>query len=390
MVTGCMHLLHATVLLIVLLPIYAQSNSLTLSSVRHRQILEQAVVHFNPVVELSPGGETCQGLLYSSYQLVTPSACVFAAKRLMTYSSVQVINYEGVVVGQLSGAGNIDLSAVSELDMLLPCTPVLDDSLTEGSYPEFVQSVPDTALDGYLHRYQSNRTEPPEWLRVRLSRSDEQAFYHEVSIPAGNVIVSEANSLAFPPGSPVLNPQGDVMCLTTTDGLCQKLPASEENDGSCQVHYFHCENVTWQSCSNGQGSGSGGCFRGNESLPARLTTYPDNINIMNVSCSGESAEHCRSTVGCGCIRTADCLAGWGFCELESEPMTSPINCLSEPLPKPLDPRCTHLPNPSGHSPFFWIEVIGAPVAAVVLLSVSIAVIVGCVCYHRTGYERIEH
>jgi hypothetical protein len=348
-------------------------------------------VHFNPVVELSPGGEICQGLLYSSHQLVTPSACVFAAKRLMTFSPVQMINYEGVVIGQLSDAGNTDLSAVSELDMLLPYTPVLDDSLTEGSYPELVQSMPDTALDGYLLRYQANRAEPPEWFRVRVNRPVGQLFYHQVSILADDVIASEdSHPVSQLVGVPVLNRQGQVLCLTTTDGLCQKLPASEENDGSCQVHYFHCENVSWQSCSNGQGSGSGDCYRGNESLPARLTTYPDNINIMNVSCSGETAEHCRSTVGCGCIRTADCLAGWGFCELESEPMTSPINCLSEPLPKPLDPRCTHLPNPSIRSPAFWVEVIGAPVAAVVLLAASVAVIVGCVCYRRMGYEHIEH
>ena len=391
MVIGCKQLLHATVLLIVLLPIYALSNSLALSSVRHQQILEQAVVHFNPVVELSPGGETCQGLLYSSYQLVTPSACVFAAKRLMTYSSVQVINYEGVVVGQLSGAGNTDLSAVSELDMLLPYTPVLDDSLTEGSYPELVQSMPDTALDGYILHYQSNRGEPPEWLRVRVSRSAEQPSYYHLSLLTDNVIASEDSNLASRlVGSPVLNRQGQVLCLTTTDGLCQKLSTYGGDDGSCQVHYFHCENVTWQSCSNGLGSGSGVCFRGNESLSALLTTYPDNSDVNNGECSDEEIVNCRNSDGCGCIQAESCGASWGFCELTFEPMTLPMNCLTGPLPKPLDPRCAHLPHSSGHSSGFWAKVVGIPVVAAVLIVTSAAVVIGCICYRRMGYERIDH
>jgi hypothetical protein len=219
------------------------------------------------------------------------------------------------------------------------------------------------------------------WEEVELDSLHSEPLQWAVSLSGARGSSGMLDIMQVPRGSPVVNEQGEVLCLLAEGGFCEAVAvkALAGDDGSCRIPYFQCGNVTWEQCNSGDGVGL--CTNENSGERCNVAIVPDKANLDPL--------HCKDKDGCGGItcpsvctgEDCDCIAGWGFAELPKKINVKPDGCISEST-KPDDFR---------HSSAFLGVVIGVPVGVVVLGVVAIATMATIACKYRrrTSYVTIQ-
>ena len=347
------------------------------------------LVSFNPPVAIAEEEDApdCIGIIRSTNHIALTSSCATAARHLRQTGAVTVLNYQENNIGQLPAIGDQPFAALQTLLEPERLVPFVRDLEPDSTFPIFSDIHDLESDDSAVAYYLLN---PPDQTNIRESQPVQ---LQQLSLSKGIFSVSGMSSELleqYPVGSPVVNDQNDVLCLLADGGLCESSEAKflVGDDGSCQVPYFQCSNVTWDGCS--QGSGAGQCHNTAGNEDCLVVVVPDNTD--------KGKAHCRRTGGCGLLvcpsdcqgEDCDCLATWGFSSLGQEAIEAPANCIVQHGGDGgVDSRCNNL-NPHGfrHSKGFWPVVIGVPVAVVAVS--AIAIIAGVIYKHRhKGYNEIK-
>ena len=371
------------------------------------------LVFFNPPIRILESEEkaefetSCAGFIYSSMQLAMPLACLKKAVDLMAQGTVNVVDSSGAPIGQLPDYSQTPLSsnfrAISQLmqteqTLLLP---FISESAIQGG-TEYQQSnnnlthLPSLTKTEAEYRatndthflYLPDETAgQPYWQLIQLNKKNSsQGIYFAIAPLTASAIM----------GAPVINQQGQVVCLLTENGECQAREAERAN--SCepeftpQFPYMTCTDIEWKNCQKDKMHGT--CMNVAGEV-CSLDMFTDGTNIPY----GEGKiEYCKSTVGCGQIicplaatngtANPDCMGVWGFCGIATKDFISPSGCLSgHNAGGTHDCRCTNsCPKGAG----FYGLVVGVPVAATVLTAtVVIAIVASVYKFRKRGYQSIS-
>ena len=361
------------------------------------ETIERRVVAFSPPVFISPDSSLCLGLVISSDRIAVTRECATVARQVMQSGSVTVNNVEGERVGVLP-----DLSVNPVLQIQTETLPAMqlpfvsdqqgqEGTIDEGGYPRFIPGQ--GFVEGLYFVFTGD--DGSEWLPVGVSRVDDSG--DDFFLTTTDSRLDEAGLERLPVGSPVVDEQGRILCLVDVGGSCQSIVLDPpiDNDGTCHLQIFDCDDPKWEYCSNGLGVGS--CIRPTDGHNCTLAVTPD---------GGNNISQCWHRGGCGSVdckchpvsSNCSCIAWWGFCNLEAEAVTIPNGCITggEP-PKPRDHRCesknpTTASPPSGNIDKTTLGlIIGVPLGAVVLTVTTIVVVAGVlyrVYFRRITYENI--
>ena len=368
------------------------------------------LVSFVPPVTVDRGEESsdCAGVVISPERIALSSACAASARRLRQEGAITVLNHQGNSIGQMPAIGDQPFAALQTLlepEWLVPFVSELEQN---DDFPVFADtySLAEDELAAESYQLLNPYTAGEEVLHSPVQ-------LHKLSAGKGMFSVSGLSSVQleqYPPGSPVVNEQGEVLCLLGDEGDCESVTLKAlagDDDGSCHIPYFECGNVTWGRCTHKAGIGK--CMNENSNETCNVTVVPD----MFVSRDGSL--HCRNSVGCGTIGcpvnccpdenhcNCECTALWGFCEeLYSKTNTIPDKCIDQHGGKGgIDARChitpapattTHIkPDDFRHSSEFFGVVIGVPAGLLTIGTVAIVVMVGIACKYRPRmhYQTIQ-
>lgn len=344
--------------------------------------VEQHFVYFDPAIVISTD-EPCSGVLRSPDSIVTSSECARSAWKLIhSGAPVRVLRPEvsdNTLVGQLPDLSQRPFARLlqrAKSDMLVPYIPALsgaDSPVTD--FPLFFTYKNSGSFNGSVWLLQSVGNSI--WQAVVLRQQETNSFSYSVFPVEGKSVGTNRGNLL---GHPVSDEKGQIVCLIDHKGECHSL-IYPYNDGSCHIpHYFQCNNVKWEGCTDKDGWGA--CFNSATNQTCTLRVFPNHFDYL---------EHCLNSEGCGTIfcphscytetSTCTCVANWGFCELTGKIETTPPQCMiSQADAGSVDFRCNR-------SRFLGV-VIGVPVAIVTVMGIAISLVIIYKCRHPK-YERIN-
>ena len=376
-------------------------------------MVEHRLVFFSPPIRISeseekPEPETnCAGFIYSYEQLAMPMACLKKAVGLMTQGAVKVVDSSGASVGQLPDYSQAPFSSsFRAINQLMQAEPLLLPFIAEAAIQEDTRYSQSDNNPMHLPRLTETEAEyraindthflylpddtsgQPDWQSVQLiKKNSSQGLYFAIAPSTDSAIM----------GVPVINEQGQVVCLLAENGRCQARVT--ERKSLClpqfppQFPYMTCSDIEWNDCREDKMLGICKNVAG-ESCSLMMVTDGTDIPY------GEGkTEYCRSSVGCGSILCPlaaiangsakfDCMGVWGFCGIDTKDVITPSGCLSGRNEcGTRDCRCD---NSCPKSAGFYGLVIGVPVAATLLTTaVVIAIVAGVYKFRKRGYQPIN-
>ena len=374
------------------------------------RVADSFVLFNPPVLSSDEDSPSCAGILQPDSRIALTSECTTLVKRYRAGHELEVVDEQGNPLGRLPRIESNDNPLLSLSQLFEPANTVtyepLAGTLPDGEPDDFPVLLSAAELDQQGEWANVARLLIPDtgWEEVELEKLHSEPLQWAVSVPGARGNSGMLDAMQVPTGSPVVNEQGEVLCLLVEGGICENVAAKvlAGDDGSCHIPYFQqgCGNVTWEQCKDGEGKGE--CTKSNHEV-CLVEVLPDMLDFPGKF-------HCRNIDGCGTIAcpsecentpsSCDCKALWGFCEIEAKTLVEPAACITQQGGSGgVDPRCntqqpttgpTNAPNDFRHSPAFLGVVIGVSVGTTVIGAVAIAVLVIVFKTRaRAGYEAVQ-
>ena len=221
-----------------------------------------------------------------------------------------------------------------------------------------------------------NNSSSSHWLEFQSVRQTKSGYY---------IFPLPAEESFYTRGSPAIDDSGKVVCLMTEAGHCQGLVSTIGDGASCQMNCLKCVNYSWDSCTNGTGSGTCKNTDSSETCDVQVYRIGDQVESDSITATCTSSAGC-GLIGCpsGCADNGqcDCLAGYGF-DNDDLNLVDPDGCIDD-----LDN--TGCPDDLGGAG--WALIGGMAVLGVTAVAITSAIVCGiiyCKYRGRSGYKAIQ-
>ena len=334
--------------------------------------IEQHMVTFAPPIQVTPEGKECMGLIYSADQIIMPSDCAVAAKKVMSGRSVDVLNQAGAVIGQLDireiNSRRQLLQPRPAPNRLVSFAPAETEAGTTRDFPEFFQASGshNSTLSAPLYLWSDNPYPGSgsfQWQELQSVRKTKPGHY---------ILPSQDKQPLYTKGSPIVDNRGRVVCLMTEAGHCQGLASTIGDDDSCQMNCLKCVDYSWDTCTNGTGVGTCKNPDSGETCDVAVFRQGDRDQPDSATCTGKAG--CGLIVcpsGCeGDASNCDCAAGYGF-DNDDLNDVEPDGCIDD------------LDNPGCDEVNSWALIGGMAALGVTAVAITSCVVCGIIyCKYR--------
>lgn len=342
--------------------------------------IEHHMVTFDPAIMATPEGKECMGLIYSADQIIMPPDCTRDAREVMSGRSVQILSQAGAVIGQLAvrkinSPQQLPRYLSAAPNMLLSFAPAFTESGTFKEFPVFFQTFRsrNATLSAPFYLWNTPEKSSSQWQELQSIRKTKPGHY---------ILPLQDERTFYLKGAPVIDKRGRVVCLMTEADHCQGL--ASDDDKSCQMNCLKCTDYSWDSCSNGTGSGT--CKNVHSGNTCDVSVFVNGDHVFVNSYPPEYAT-CTGRAGCGAVSChfgddnascCDCVAGYGF-DKDDLNVIDPGGCID----KTDNPGCDDV------GAVGW-PLIGAVlgVTAVAITTTIVFGIIYCKYRKRSGYKKI--